>query len=159
MRASSKPTSPSSTVNTLLQRVFVHARTHRRIALRIDVDQQHTTVLRGKRSGKIDGGGRLADAAFWLAIAMVLIIIVFRRRALPAMADGEAMPALRSMLISAKQIHAEPDQRHARQPNLDAMPRPRRVAGKHALCELRCGDQPHAVKPNTSASTTAMMRA
>ena len=37
---------------------------HRRIALRIEIDQQHTTTRLGQRSGEIDGSSRLADSAF-----------------------------------------------------------------------------------------------
>ena len=44
--------------------VLVDAGTHGGIALRVQVDQQHTAFRRGQRRSKVDAGGGLADTAF-----------------------------------------------------------------------------------------------
>jgi hypothetical protein len=43
---------------------LVDTTTHRRVALRIDVDQQHAPLRRSERRSEIHAGRRLADAAF-----------------------------------------------------------------------------------------------
>ena len=45
-------------------RALVDAAAHGRVALRIDVDQQHAPLRRRQRGGEIDARRRLADAAF-----------------------------------------------------------------------------------------------
>ena len=46
-----------------LELLLVDAAAHGRVALRIEVDQQHAALGRRQRRGEIDRGGRLADAA------------------------------------------------------------------------------------------------
>ncbi|MNT18446.1 hypothetical protein D3C72_1536570 [compost metagenome] len=50
-------------VHAVLQRLLVDARTHRGIALRVQVDQQHALVLRGQAGGEVHRGGGLAHPA------------------------------------------------------------------------------------------------
>ena len=45
------------------QRVLVHTAAHRRVALRVEVDQQHPAPRRRERHREVDAGGRLSDAA------------------------------------------------------------------------------------------------
>ncbi|MNV43341.1 hypothetical protein D3C71_1350520 [compost metagenome] len=49
-------------VDRVLELVLVHTAAHGGVALRIEVDQQHTTFGRGQRCGEIDTGGGLAHA-------------------------------------------------------------------------------------------------
>ena len=57
--------SPSSTSQLVRASVcLVDAAAHGGIALRIEVDQQHTALGRTERCGQVDGRRRLADAAF-----------------------------------------------------------------------------------------------
>ena len=46
------------------QRTLVHARTCGRIALRIEIDQQHAALHRRQARREVDRRGRLADATF-----------------------------------------------------------------------------------------------
>ena len=46
-----------------VQRTLVDARARRRVALRIEIDQQHAALHRDQARGEIDAGRRLADAA------------------------------------------------------------------------------------------------
>jgi len=47
-----------------LERALVDAAAHGRIALWIEIDEEHAPLRCGERGRKIDGGRRLADAAF-----------------------------------------------------------------------------------------------
>ncbi|MNJ55202.1 hypothetical protein D3C77_506790 [compost metagenome] len=51
-------------VDRVLELVLVHTAAHGGVALRIEVDQQHTTLGRGQRGGEIDTGGGLAHTTF-----------------------------------------------------------------------------------------------
>ncbi len=42
---------------------LVHAASHRRVTLRIEIDQEHAPTSLSKRGGEVDAGRRLADAA------------------------------------------------------------------------------------------------
>ncbi len=46
-----------------LGHTLVHARGHGRVALRIEIDQQHSTLGGGQRGSKVHSGSGLADAA------------------------------------------------------------------------------------------------
>ncbi|KAG0759602.1 hypothetical protein G6F57_016170 [Rhizopus arrhizus] len=47
-------------VQVRFQRILVDAATHRGVALRVQVHQQHALIVRGKARRQIDGGRRLA---------------------------------------------------------------------------------------------------
>ncbi len=53
---------------------FLHATAHCGVALRIQVNQQHTALRRRQRGSEIDGGGGLAHPALLLAMAMTRFI-------------------------------------------------------------------------------------
>ena len=56
--------SPSSTWYTVAcERALVEAGARRRVALRIEIDEQHAPLHRDEARREIDRGGRLADAA------------------------------------------------------------------------------------------------
>ena len=48
----------------MLERALVDATAHRRVALRIDIDQEHAPLGRRQRCREIHARRRLADAAF-----------------------------------------------------------------------------------------------
>ena len=56
-------------VDTELQLALVNARAHGRIALRIQVHQQHTLTDFGQTCSQVDSGGGLADATFLVGYA------------------------------------------------------------------------------------------
>ena len=66
------------------QFALVHARSHRGIALRVQIDHQHALANLGQAGGQIDGGGGFADAAFLVGNAEYfghsVILVVFRER-------------------------------------------------------------------------------
>ena len=63
--------SPSSTsVVERCERALVDAAAHRRVALRIDVDQQHAPLGRGERAARLTAVVVLPTPPFWLATAM-----------------------------------------------------------------------------------------
>jgi hypothetical protein len=55
-------------VDRLAEAALVDAAAHGGVALGVEVDQQHALAGGGQAGGEVDAGGRLADAAFWLAM-------------------------------------------------------------------------------------------
>ena len=51
-------------IDAQFELALVHARAHRGVALRVQIDHQHALVNLGQRGGQVDRGGGFSDATF-----------------------------------------------------------------------------------------------